>query len=64
MRVTRTGMVFVIDDDAAVRRSIQGFLSRLAFPSLRHGARVLKQRENGRAELPRPGYQTARLKRP
>jgi len=33
MRSTKTGMVFVIEDDAAVRRSIQGLLKSVGLRS-------------------------------
>ena len=53
--------VFVIDDDAGVRASIQGLLKSvgLAVRDLRDGARVPAQQAAGRAKLPGSGRETS-----
>jgi hypothetical protein len=57
--------VFVIDDDAAVRASIQGLLKSVSLRSeaFRDDARVPAQQATGRAKLPHPGCETSRGQR-
>ena len=57
--------VFVIDDDAAVRASIQGLLKsvRLAFRVVRDGGRVPAQQAVRRAKLSGSGREASRRQR-
>jgi len=54
--------VFIVDDDAGVRASIQGLLksARFTVRILWDGGRIPAQQATGRAKLPCPGREPSR----